>query len=86
MDKAMLYFESMKTRIQKRITTLEDDYWTEHIQFFTAQFSSYDTKPQKVYGRIHISEEAFHASPHEIIPSSEKKGQANLCHDAALCA
>jgi hypothetical protein len=60
---------------QKGVSTPEDNFWTEHIQLFTAQFPSYYTKPQKVIGRFHISEERFIASKHEIIPITEKKGE-----------
>jgi hypothetical protein len=57
-----------------QIDTVEDDFWTERLPFFTAQFPTYYTKPQKVRGRFHTSEEKYSASPHEIIPISEKKG------------
>jgi hypothetical protein len=52
----------------------EDDFWSTHIPFFTAQFPTSNTKPQKVWGRFHISEEKYVASSHEIIPIKEKKG------------
>jgi hypothetical protein len=68
----MLYFRPMKTNTRKRIKMLEDDFWTEYIQFFTAQFPSYYTKPQKVWGRFHTSEEKSFGSRHEIIPISNK--------------
>jgi hypothetical protein len=58
-----------------QIDTVEDDFWTEHIELFTAQFPSYYTKPQKVQGRFHTSEEKYSASAHEIIPISEKQGK-----------
>jgi hypothetical protein len=64
----------MKAGTQKRISTIEDDYWTEYLQLFTAQFPSYYTKPQHVYGRFHTSEERYFAVQHEIIPLSEKRG------------
>jgi len=60
--------------MQGQIDTVEDDFWTEHIELFTAQFPSYYTKPQKVRGRFHTSEEKYSASTHEIIPISEKRG------------
>jgi hypothetical protein len=65
----------MKADSQKRISTIEDDFWTEHVQLFTAQFPSYYTKPQKVWGRFHISEETYHGSSQEIIPISEGRGK-----------
>jgi hypothetical protein len=44
--------------------------------FFTAHFPTYYTKPQKVWGRFHTSEEQYHASlDEEIIPIKEKKGK-----------
>jgi len=61
--------------MQGRIDTVEDDFWTEHRELFTAQFPSYYTKPQKVRGRFHTSEEKYSASAHEIIPISEKHGK-----------
>jgi hypothetical protein len=33
------------------------------------------TKPQKVWGRFHTSEEQYNASSNELIPIKEKKGQ-----------
>src|SRR2546429_9801477 len=60
--------------MQGQIDTVEDDFWTEHRELFTAQFPSYYTKPQKVRGRFHMSEEKYSASTHEIIPISEKQG------------
>jgi len=61
--------------MQGQIDTVEDDFWTEHIELFTAQFPSYYTKPQKVRGRFHTSEEKYSASAHEIIPISEQQGK-----------
>jgi hypothetical protein len=52
-----------------------DDFWTEGVQLFTAQFPTYYTKPQKVWGRFHISEETHLDSRGEIIPLSEKSGK-----------
>jgi hypothetical protein len=64
----------MNTKVQKQISTPEDDFWTEHTQLFTAQFPSYYTKPQKVWGRFHTSDEKYFSVQHEIIPLTEKKG------------
>jgi hypothetical protein len=58
-----------------QIDLVEDDYWTERLPLFTAQFPSYYTKPQKVWGRFHRSEEAYQNSSHEIIPLSEREGK-----------
>jgi hypothetical protein len=53
----------------------KDGFWTERAPLFTAQFPTYYTNPQKVWGRFHTSEEQYNASSHEIIPIKEKKGQ-----------
>ena len=54
----------------------KDDFWTERLPFFTAHFPTYYTKPQKVWGRFHTSEEQYRASlDEEIIPINEKKGK-----------
>jgi hypothetical protein len=65
----------MKAGTQKRISTIEDEFWTEYLQLFTAQFPSYYTKPQHVYGRFHTSEERYFATKHEIIPLEHRRGQ-----------
>jgi hypothetical protein len=65
----------MKAGTHKGISTIEDEFWTEHTPLFTAQFPSSSTKPQKVWGRFHISGERYRASSHEIIPLSEKAGK-----------
>jgi hypothetical protein len=59
-----------------------DDFWTEHIPLFTAQFPTYYTKPQTVWGRIHVSEETYHDMRHEIVPLQETTGQQTyiMCH------
>jgi len=38
--------------MQGRIDTVEDDFWTERRELFTAQFPTYYTTPQKVWGQI----------------------------------
>ena len=70
----MLYFKLMKTRTQKRIHTPEDDFWTEHMQLFTAPFPSYYAKPQKVWGRFHTSDERYFDGSREIISLQERTG------------
>jgi hypothetical protein len=60
--------------MQDRIDTADDDFWTEHLPFFIARFPTYYTKPQKVWGRFHTSDEQYESSRYEIIPISEKKG------------
>ncbi len=65
----------MKTGTLKRISSVEDDFWTEHLQLLTAQFPTYYTKPQKVWGRFHRSKEEHRDSSHEIVPISERKGK-----------
>ena len=61
--------------MQGRIDTVEDDFWTERLPFFTAQFPTYYTKPQEVWARFHTSEEKYEALRYEIIPISERKGK-----------
>jgi hypothetical protein len=58
-----------------QIDTVEDDFWTERLPFFTAQFPTYYRKPQQVHGRFHTSEEKYEALRYEIIPISERKGK-----------
>jgi hypothetical protein len=65
----------MKVGTQKRFSSIEDEFWTEHMQLMTVQFPSYYTKRQKVWGRFHTSEERYFAVQHEIIPLSEKRGK-----------
>jgi hypothetical protein len=65
----------MKTDVYDQQSAVEDDFWTEHTQLFTAQFPTYYTKPQKVWGRFHKSEEEYRDASHEIIPISERKAK-----------
>jgi hypothetical protein len=65
----------MKSVADNQRGTIEDDYWTEHTQLFTAQFPSYYTKPQKVWGKFHASDERYFDGSHEIIPLEHRKGQ-----------
>ena len=58
-----------------RIDTVEDDFWTERLPFFTAQLPAYYRKPQQIHGKFHTSEEQYEASQYEIIPISERKGK-----------
>jgi len=60
--------------MKERIEPVEDDFWTERRALFPAQFPTYYTTPEKVWGRLHTSEEQYESSRHEIIPISEKKG------------
>jgi hypothetical protein len=64
----------MKTDLQSDIPTVEDEFWTERLQLFTAQFPTYYTKPQKVWSRFHSSEETYSKWRSEIIPLKKKKG------------
>src|SRR2546421_10677808 len=58
-----------------QIDTVDDDFWTERLPFFTAQFPTYYRKPQQVHGRFHTSDERFEVSLiKEIIPIREKRG------------
>ncbi len=60
--------------MKERIDIVEDDFWTERRELFTAQFPTYYTKPERVWGRFHTSEEQYESSPHEIISISQRKG------------
>jgi hypothetical protein len=64
----------MKTNTPERDLDSKDDFWTEHKPFFTMQFDSYYTKPQKVWGKFHTSEERYFGTASEIIPLEHKKG------------
>ena len=58
-----------------QIDTVEDDFWTERLPFFTAQFPTYYRKPQQVHGRVHTSDERyFDGSRPEIIPLTQRSG------------
>ena len=65
----------MKTSVHEGIKPVDDDFWSQHLPLFTAQFPTYYTKPQKVWGRFHTSEEQYSDSSQEIIPIKEKKGK-----------
>jgi hypothetical protein len=65
----------MKTDTYDPQGAVEDEFWTEHIQLFTAQFPTYYTKPQTVWGRFHRSEEEYRDTSHEIIPISERRAK-----------
>jgi hypothetical protein len=65
----------MKTSTRERELDSKDDFWTVHQPFFTTQFDSYYTKPQKVRGRFHTSEERYFGTDSEIIPLEHKKGK-----------
>jgi hypothetical protein len=57
-----------------QIDTVEDDFWTERLPFFTAQFPSLYREPQQVHGRFHASDERYFDGSHEIIPLQAPKG------------
>jgi len=60
--------------MQGRIDTVEDDFWTERLPFFTAQFPAYSREPQQVHGRFHASDERYFDGSHEIIPLTQRHG------------
>jgi hypothetical protein len=60
--------------MQGRIDSVEDDFWIEHLPFFTAQFPTYYREPQQVHGRFHASDERYFDGSHEIIPLQAPKG------------
>jgi len=57
-----------------RNETVEDDFWTERLAFFTAQFPTYYRQPQQVHGRFHSSDERYFDGSHEIITLSHRHG------------
>src|SRR5918998_1766852 len=65
----------MKTDVYGQESAVDDDFWTEHKALFTAEFPSYYTKPQKVWGKFHASEERYFDGSHEIVPLEHRKGQ-----------
>jgi hypothetical protein len=65
----------MKTVTYDQRGAVEDDFWTERLQLLTAQFPTYYTKPQKVWGRFHTSEEDYFGAASEIVPLQHKKGR-----------
>jgi len=58
-----------------QIDTVNNDFWTERLPFFNAQFPAYYQKPQRVHGRFHISSERYFDGSHEIIPLTARHGQ-----------
>src|SRR4029434_8566495 len=66
----LCYNASMKGRI----VTVEDDFWTERLPFFTAQFPTYYRVPQQVHSRFHASDERYFDGSHEIIPLTQRRG------------
>jgi hypothetical protein len=58
-----------------QIDPFEEDFWTERLPFFTAQFPTYYRKPQQVHGRLHTSNESYFDGSHEIIPLTNRRGQ-----------
>ena len=58
-----------------QIDPVEDDFWTERLTLFTAQFPTYYQKSQQVHGRIHTSNESYFDGSHEIIPLTNRHGQ-----------
>jgi hypothetical protein len=65
----------MKEHDQGGARPMEDEFWTEHLPLFTAQFPSYYREPQQVRGRFHTSEETYGSSSFEIIPLRQKAGR-----------
>jgi hypothetical protein len=58
----------IKTVAYDQMGAIEDDFWTERLQLFTAQFPTYYTTPQKVWGKFHACDERYFDGSHEIIP------------------
>src|ERR1044071_7219385 len=60
--------------VKERSETVEDEFWTERIELFTAQFPTYPTSPQQVRGRVHTGQERYRGPRDEIIPIREQQG------------
>ena len=65
----------MKTDAHDQREGVKDDFWTERLQLLTAQFPAYYSKPQKVWGKFHASEEDYFGAASEIVPLQHKKGR-----------
>jgi hypothetical protein len=50
--------------MKERIEPVGDDFWSERRELFTAQFPTYYTTPEKVWGRFHTSEDNM--NPHDM--------------------
>lgn len=64
----------MRASVQERANNDKDDFWTTRIQLLTAPFPSYYTRPQKVWGKFHTSDERYFDGSLEIIPLSHRRG------------
>lgn len=64
----------MINELKGQLLSSNDTFWTEHLQFFTAHFSSSYTKPQKVWGRFHASEEKYTDGIRDLFPLKYPKG------------
>jgi hypothetical protein len=60
--------------VKERIEPVENDFWTERIALFTAQFPSYYREPQQVHGRFHARDERYFDGAHELIPLTQRRG------------
>jgi hypothetical protein len=60
--------------MQGQIETVEDDFWTERLLFFTAQFPTYYREPKQVHGRFHAGDECYFDGSREIIPLTQRRG------------
>jgi hypothetical protein len=60
--------------VKERSEPVEDEFWTERKELFTAQFPTYYRAPQQVHGRFHASNEPYFDGSHEIIPLTQRRG------------
>jgi hypothetical protein len=60
--------------MKERIEPVENDFWTERRELFTAQFPTYYREPQQVHGRFHTSDERYFDGSREIIPLTQRRG------------
>ena len=64
-----------KTALDAHMASAEDEFWTERLPFFTAQFTTYYQEPQQVHGRFHTKDEQYTPWRREIIPLSARRGE-----------
>src|SRR5262245_10513643 len=60
--------------MKERSEPVEDEFWTERRELFTAQFPTYYREPQQIHGRFHASNEHYFDGAHEIIPLTQRRG------------
>jgi hypothetical protein len=59
---------AMKEHAQEGVRPMDDEFWTEHRELWTAHFPTYYRDPQTVFGRLHTTEEDYFGAASEIVP------------------